>query len=149
MRLNQAISAVTTEGAAAIREIKIHGATEGHEKDMSGKLARYTNIQTKFTVLSRMPSHITEFVVIVIVGLLLTYVHLTRGADVKDAIPLLGFFIIVSQRLITYLSFILIDIDHVTTHSHVNSPFFESLNTGPNQIDMLIAIHNILHNFHC
>ncbi|MCI0400612.1 MAG: ABC transporter ATP-binding protein/permease [Gammaproteobacteria bacterium] len=107
LRLGQHISSVVTEGVGAIREIKIHGAEATQATNLSKRLERITNIQTKFEIFSSMPGNLGEFVVVLFIGLLLSYIHLSRGSGIKEVIPLLGFFILVSQRLLVYVSSII------------------------------------------
>jgi subfamily B ATP-binding cassette protein MsbA len=105
--LNQSVTADATEGIGAIKEIKIFGTFQRHLRQLKAKLQRYTKIHTKFTILSNLPGHVIEFVIILCIAIIMSYVHLTRNIALKDVFPFLGFFVLVSQRLLVYISFIL------------------------------------------
>lgn len=107
LRLNQETSAVATESLGAVREIKIYGAADKQEASLLDRLERQKNIRTKFAIFSNLPVNLSELVVIVFIAVILSYVHLTHGESVREFIPLLGFFVIVSQRLLVYVSFII------------------------------------------
>jgi subfamily B ATP-binding cassette protein MsbA len=107
LALNQGITADATEAIGAIKEIKVFGAFQGHLQQLTKKLQNYTKIHTRFTVLANLPGHVIEFVVILFIAIILSYVHLMRNVPLKDIFPFLGFFVLVCQRLLVYISFIL------------------------------------------
>ena len=105
--LSQSMVATTTETLGAIREVKIFNVAETYGKSLREKLDNYMNVTTKFRVLSDLPANMGELVVIIFIAVLLTGVHMTREGDIREFIPLLGFFVVVSQRLLVYISFII------------------------------------------
>jgi len=105
--LNQHITAIATEGISAIREIKIFGSAHTHIIKLSKKLARYTKIHTIFAVLSDLPRHVIEFTAILFITIILGYVHIVQNIEFKNILPFLGFFVLVCQRLLVYISFII------------------------------------------
>ncbi|GMQ83141.1 MAG: ABC transporter ATP-binding protein [Rhodothermia bacterium] len=107
LQLSQQTVAAATESLGAIREVKILGVADRNELDLQEKLNRYKRVTTNFKVLAGLPVNLGEFVVIIFIATLLTVVHLTREESIKEFIPLLGFFVLVSQRLLVYVSFII------------------------------------------
>lgn len=105
--LSQKTTGAATEGLSAIREVKIYGLTDNHEQGLRDKLDRFTRITTKFKIFTRLPGDLGELVVIVFISLLLLVVQLTRSISVQEFIPLLGFFVLISQRLLANVSFII------------------------------------------
>ena len=105
--LSQGMVATATETLGAIREVKIFDVAGRYEANLREKLDNYKNVTTKFRVLSDLPANMGELVVIIFIAVLLTGVHMTREGDIREFIPLLGFFVVVSQRLLVYVSFII------------------------------------------
>ncbi len=106
LRLNQQITAMAAEGVSGIKEIKVFGISHRYLSALAGKLNRLTRINTKFAVLTEAPRYIMEFVVALFVVVVLSYLHITRSTELKNAVPFLGFFVLVCQRLVSYVSFI-------------------------------------------
>lgn len=121
LTLNQLTTAVAAEGISAIREIKIFGIGDRFLSSLAGKLARYTKIHTKFAILSDIPGHFIEFVIIFFIAIVLICIRMIGKAELKEVLPFIGFFVLVCQRLLVYVSFII-------SHRMKISSFFPSLN---------------------
>lgn len=106
LKLNQQITAMAAEGVSGIKEIKVFGISHRYLSALAGKLNRLTKINTKFAVLTEAPRHVMEFVLIFFVVVVLGYLHTTRNTEFKNIVPFLGFFVLVCQRLVSYVSFI-------------------------------------------
>ena len=104
LKTAQALNALVGEGYAGLRELKIHDAAARPGPAMERLLDRFGSLQTRFSVLSTLPNHAGELVVVVFFALLLTVTSWLKGESLEQLLPLLAFFIVVSQRLIVYLS---------------------------------------------
>jgi subfamily B ATP-binding cassette protein MsbA len=107
LRLNQEITAMAAEGIGGIKEIKIFGVFRQHLEALAAKLARYTQINTRFAVLSEMPRHVMEFLAVFLIAAVLIALRIMRPTELKAIIPMLAFFVLVCQRLVIYISYII------------------------------------------
>lgn len=107
LRLMQRASATATEALDGVREVKLYGDAERQGRRLTKTLERFSVIQTKFRVLSTLPSNLNEFFVVTGIAVLLVAFSLVHGENVRDVIPVLSFFMIVAQRLLVYLSFVI------------------------------------------
>ena len=121
LELNQLISAIAAEGVGAIREIKVFGVGEKVLSSMVEKMTRFTKIHTKFTVLSDMPRHFVEFIIVLLITLVLIFIRLFGRIELREVFPLVGFFVLVFQRLLVYVTFVI-------SYRMKISSFFPSLN---------------------
>ena len=103
---NQEISAVVTESIATARQIKLFGAYQPFQRRLDEKLRSYTRADVAFQVVSELPMQMTELSVIVLVSAALLVLKHIFAVELNEAVALLGFFIVLAQRLMTYVSFL-------------------------------------------
>jgi subfamily B ATP-binding cassette protein MsbA len=107
VKLNQGVTAISAESISAVKEIKIFGIGPIYVSRLRDNLERYCRLQTRFMIFSDLPGQIIEFIIILFVALALAYIHIARSAHFKEVIPFLGFFLIVSQRMLVYITFVI------------------------------------------
>jgi ABC-type multidrug transport system fused ATPase/permease subunit len=107
LAIRQQSVAMATEALSGVREVKVFGLVDRRESGLNEKLERFRKITTKFKVFTDVPANLGDLVMIVFIAIVLIGVHLTREGNIKDFIPLLGFFVVVAQRLLVYVSFII------------------------------------------
>jgi subfamily B ATP-binding cassette protein MsbA len=107
LKLNQESMQFITEGFSAAKEIKVLNASSTFGRRLKDRLRRFTSIETKFSIFHKLPRNVSEFIVVSLLAVLLTYFHLIREANLREVLPLLGFFLVVSQRLLNHIGFIL------------------------------------------
>jgi ABC-type multidrug transport system fused ATPase/permease subunit len=105
--IQQNISAVSSESVGAIKEIKMLGAAQKYLSDLMEKLREFTRVQTKFSVFSILPDNILEIALIVLISVAIVYIQMASRIDMKEALPILGFFIVAGQKLFKHISFII------------------------------------------
>ena len=103
---NQEISSVVTESIATARQIKLFGAYQPFQRRLNEKLRTYTRADATFQVVSELPMQMTELSVIVLVSAALLVLKHIFAVELNEAVALLGFFIVLAQRLMTYVSFL-------------------------------------------
>ena len=102
----QQITSVVAESLTGVRQVKLfhqYGPVEGRLKD---KLHRFTNTETLLQVVSEIPTQITEISIIALLAGVLLVMKYVFNIALDETIALLGFFVVVAQRLMGYLSFI-------------------------------------------
>ncbi len=107
IRLSRQISVVATESLHAIRQIKLFGLYERRHGVFHDHLRRFADAASIFQAVSEIPKQTTELSVIILVAGALIWVQQVAGQDIQSVAVLLGFFILVAQRLmsnITYLT---------------------------------------------
>ncbi len=108
LRLNlaQNISDIVAESVATVRQIKAFDAAGARIARLSDNLHRHTRAETAFIMLSELPYQLTELLVLSIVAGVLFVMFSIMGMAPTDVIAMLGFFVLVSQRLITYVTYV-------------------------------------------
>jgi subfamily B ATP-binding cassette protein MsbA len=105
--IDQGISSIAAESLSGIREIKMLAQEESYSSALMGKLKKFTEVQTRFSVFSNLPNYLLEFVVILLIAVAVSYVQLSSSLSTKALLPLLGFFVLVGQRLFRNMSMVL------------------------------------------
>ncbi|MCD6295980.1 MAG: ABC transporter ATP-binding protein [Deltaproteobacteria bacterium] len=106
LRINQDGSNVATESLGAIKQIKMLGQESQNVAELMDRLKQYTSVHTRFAIYTSLPDNLLELVVIFLISMVMAYFHLLAEGSLKELLPILGFFIIVGQRLFKYLSYV-------------------------------------------
>ena len=102
----QQISSVAAESLTGARQIKLFHQYDPALNRFKHKLHRFTKTETLLQVISEIPTQLTEISIIaLLVGVILTIKHFF-GIALEETIALMGFFVVVAQRLMGYLSYI-------------------------------------------
>ena len=109
LRLNlaQSISDVVAESVATVRQIKVFDAAGARIERLGDSLHRHTRAETGFIMLSELPYQLTELLVLSIVAGVLFVMFTVMDMAPAEVIATLGFFVLVSQRLITYVTYVI------------------------------------------
>ena len=102
----QQISSVVAESLSGVRQIKLFHQYGPAESRLRDKLHRFTNTETLLQVISEIPTQITEISIIVLLAGVLLAMKYVFNIALDETIALLGFFVVVAQRLMGYLSYI-------------------------------------------
>jgi len=104
LSVHQEASNIAAESIDGVKEIKILGSAERYRSALLAKLVQFTRIQTKFAIFSSLPDYSLEALIIVIISVVIGYVQLSAALETKALLPILGFYILVGQRLFKYIS---------------------------------------------
>ncbi|MBT3533006.1 MAG: ABC transporter ATP-binding protein [Rhodospirillaceae bacterium] len=107
IRLARQISVIATESLHSMRQIKLFGLYEQRYDMFHDRLRRFADAAAIFQAVSEIPKQTTELAVIILVAGALIWVRQVAGQDVQSVAVLLGFFILIAQRLmsnVTYLT---------------------------------------------
>ncbi len=105
--LAQSISDVVAESVATVRQIKVFDAAGARIGRLAESLRRHTRAETVFMMLSELPYQLTELLVLSIVAGVLFVMFTIMEMAPAEVIATLGFFVLVSQRLITYVTYVI------------------------------------------
>lgn len=107
LRLQQEISAITTESVGAALQIKLFGAYDKIDVDLDARLDQHRRNETTFQAASEIPSQSTEFIIVLFLSLGL--IVLSRGFDLEPSayLALIGFYVAIGQRLLTTVNFLI------------------------------------------
>ena len=158
MKLSQKISSCATEGIGALKLIKSFGLESGYRREIWKKLAKYTSIETRFSVLNALPDHLVEIFVIVFITLVIALLQLWKKMDIQEIIPVIGLFLILSQRIFAYAAYVVGLSMKVASffpsmrlvHSILNNEFIPEGNEGGRKVDRLegdIVLHDITFSY--
>ncbi len=106
-RLHQEISALVAESVGAVLQVKLFALYRQSTAELDQRLGRYTRIETAFRTLSEIPPQTTGFLIILFLAAGLIGLRRFFGVEAQEFVAPLGFFAIVSQRLLTNLNFII------------------------------------------
>ncbi|MDP6623176.1 MAG: ABC transporter ATP-binding protein [Alphaproteobacteria bacterium] len=106
-QLYQEISALVAETVGAVLQVKLFALYGRSAAELGQRLSRHTRIETAFRTLSEIPPQSTEFLVILFLAAGMIGLRRFFGVEPQEFVALLGFFVIVSQRLLTNLNFII------------------------------------------
>jgi ABC-type multidrug transport system fused ATPase/permease subunit len=101
--LQQSITALASQWLNAIKEIKALGVEGYFNPAIRDYLSKYKVMHTKYATLSIVPESLLEFVVVLLLSLVLVGLHLYSTGDIKDWIPILGFFVLASHQLLQHI----------------------------------------------
>jgi ABC-type multidrug transport system fused ATPase/permease subunit len=99
LKLSQDINGLATENVAAFHQIKAFSLEKAICSLFQKKLVQLTQIMVKFQVISNAPSPIIEVVIVMVVSASLIYIQYFAEIGLVAAIPVLGMFTIIGQRL--------------------------------------------------
>ena len=100
-KMQQEVAAIGAESIAGRTEIRLFGTLERMSARLMEHLHRHTMAQTWFRAMKTVPTQLTEFLVIVILGAALLALSVTAGGDLSAYVAPLAFFMLVTQRLLT------------------------------------------------
>jgi ABC-type multidrug transport system fused ATPase/permease subunit len=106
IRLSRQISELATESLHSVRQIKLFDAYEQRYALFHDRLRRFAEAAAIFQAVSEIPKQMTELSVIVMVAGALIWVQRVAGQDVQSVAVLLGFFILVAQRLLSNVTYL-------------------------------------------
>jgi len=105
--ISQKASNVASESVGAIKEIKMLGKEEWYKSSLLTKLQQFTKIHTRFNIYSHLPNNLMEFVIILLISIVIITIQSSPDLSAKNLLPILGFYIIVSQRLFKHITSII------------------------------------------
>jgi len=100
--INQEESTIASESVVAIKEIKMLGKEEWYRSALAKKMRKFTKVQTRFSVFSQLPDNLLEIVFIIFISAAIFYIGFSHELSLKELLPILGFYIIVGQKLFKY-----------------------------------------------
>ena len=106
LQLNKDIGETTTEGVGLIKQLKILCLEKDYQSRLFRKLQAFRRLERKFEVLSKLPNHILEFVIVLGIALVLMVVQFDPTGNQK-MVPLMGFYAIVGYRLFSLISLLI------------------------------------------
>lgn len=106
IRLAQKISVVATESLNSVRQIKLFGLYDQRYEMFHDHLRRLAEASAIFQAVSEIPKQTTELSVIILVAGALVWVQQVAGQDIQSVAVLLGFFILIAQRLMSNVTFL-------------------------------------------
>lgn len=104
IKVNQQVNSLATESLLGIRQIKIFSMEHDAKKFFVNKLNALFSLIIKFTVISKLPKIIGEVLMFFVVVSVIIYCSYINKISIASIIPLLGFFLISSQKLFSNLS---------------------------------------------
>jgi subfamily B ATP-binding cassette protein MsbA len=97
--INQNIGSLITEPISSAATVKLFSAEKRYLRKLVPQLRKYTRNEAITNVLADLPTNFVEFFVVAcVVSVLLTLTHV-YGVPMRDAIPIIGGFAVVSFRL--------------------------------------------------
>ncbi|MDP6873938.1 MAG: ABC transporter ATP-binding protein [Alphaproteobacteria bacterium] len=106
IRLSRQIAEVATESLHSMRQIKLFDAYAQRHEVFHDRLRRFAEAAAIFQAVSEIPKQMTELSVIIMVAGALIWVQQVAGGDVQSVAVLLGFFILVAQRLVSNVTYL-------------------------------------------
>ncbi len=106
IKLARQISELATESLHNVRQIKLFDAYTQRRDLFHDRLRRFAEATAIFQAVSEIPKQMTELSVIVMVAGALIWVQRVAGQDVQNVAVLLGFFILVAQRLLSNVTYL-------------------------------------------
>lgn len=106
LQLNKDIGETTTEGIGLIKQLKILCLEKDFEDRLLNKLKNFRRLERKFEVLSALPIHILEFVIVAGIALVLMVIQIDPTGN-EEMVPLIGFYAIVGYRLFSLISILI------------------------------------------
>jgi len=105
--LGQDISELAAEGLQNVRAVKLSGSQKRLRLGLLEKLRGYTKTDALFQMVGEIPLQMTEVMMIALVSITLLLLKYIAAVDLKETTALLGFFVILFQRLMTYVSYLM------------------------------------------
>ena len=107
LRVNQEASDIASESISAIKEIKLIGKEEWYKSVLLEKLSIFTRIHTSFSIFTNLPDNLLELFFIVVIAIVILSLEFVYNVSVNSVIDVLGFYMIVGQRLFKYTTLII------------------------------------------
>lgn len=107
LRLQQEISAITTESAGAALQIKLFGAYDKIDAALNSRLKRHRRNETMFQAMGEIPPQSTEFVIIMFLSIGMITLSLVFGLEPASYFALIAFYLVIGQRLLTSVNFLI------------------------------------------
>jgi ABC-type multidrug transport system fused ATPase/permease subunit len=104
IRLDQEITAEVTESIATIKEIRLFALEERQLSRLDQETKKFRLLNMEFDFISNIPGQAIELSIIVLLSITFTYIHLTEQFTLQEVIPLLGLFLVFSQRITVHIS---------------------------------------------
>ncbi len=107
LKLGRRISILATESLHNVRQIKLFGTYQQRHLRFLEYLREYAKVAAIFQAIAEIPKQTTELSVIILVAGALIWARQVGGDDMQSAAAMLGFFIVVSQRLISNITYLI------------------------------------------
>ena len=104
LSLNQQTTAIIYECLNGIRQIKIFSFESETLLRFKKKLGQWINLIIKFRVISQLPRPIVETLMVSSIIFLIVYIKYIQMISLKEIIPIIGLFVVVSQKLFPSVS---------------------------------------------
>jgi len=105
--LGQDISELAAEGLQNVRAVKLSASQKRLRFGLLVKLRGYTRTDALFQLVSEIPLQMTEVMMIALISATLLLLNYVLDVDLKETTALLGFFVILFQRLMTYVTYLM------------------------------------------
>ncbi len=99
LALSQQGRSIGAESIIAIRQIKTFGLESRQESEFNTTIHKSSKLSLRYSVMQAIPSTVVEFLIISIFGGILFFLIVFSSLEIKAMLPVLGLFVIVSQRL--------------------------------------------------
>ena len=99
LKLMQELTAQVAEAISGSRETKIFSMENKILSFFKNGLKRLTSMLLKFKIVNRLPQPVTEFLIIGCLVIILFYTSVILKKDILSILPLLGIFVVISQKL--------------------------------------------------
>jgi len=107
LKIERQITAIAIEAMAGVRQIKIFDLYHQWLDKLARRGRQYTKAQTTYDMVSDLPTHSTDLLMVIFLSAGLIILKRVLGADIESALVLLGFFVIVAYRLLIQINFII------------------------------------------
>ncbi len=107
IQLHQEVSAIVTEAIAGATEVKLYNAYRRIRAEVVERLRRHTIAETWFRAIKEVPVQSTDFLVVFLLGATLIVAKRVMGVDPGDYIAPLVFFLMLAQRLLVNVNFLI------------------------------------------
>jgi len=104
LALSQKLMAQGSENISAIRMIKSFSLEEKKRKEFASNLSSFLSILLRFTIIRNLPKPVAESLVVIGVVTGLIYLNYVSKTPLPQIIPIVGLFIVISQRLFPVLA---------------------------------------------
>ncbi len=107
LKVSQEASDITSESINAIKEIKMLGKEKWYQAKLMDRLKEFTKIHTFFSIFSNLPENLLELFFIILITIGISVITASPHLEIHDVISLLGFYIVVGQKLFKYVTLII------------------------------------------
>ena len=135
----QQISSIVAESIGGVRQIKLFHQYGPATERLRDKLHRFTNTETLLQVISEVPTQLTEISIIALLAGVLLAMKYVFNIALDETIALLGFFVVVAQRLMSYLSYIVRQRVKIVSHLPSLALMDDLMQNAPAREDLLMG----------